>query len=207
MSAGLVVGVTGLPCAGKSYAARLIAAGEVRGLPGGMLLKADDVGHEILVRPEVVERLRARFGSDAFADADPAAVRRRIAERVFANPDELRWLESVVHPLVTAELDRVIASSPQGATVVAEAALLGAGGMDRQCDVIVVVEAAFEVRLTRAAARGWDRKELERRDARLRELFEPARLEPDKDKLVFVRNDSDDGRLAARIETALVHSQ
>lgn len=200
---GLVIGVTGLPCAGKSLAARLLADGEVTGEPG-TLVKADDVGHEVLVRPAVLKRLCERFG-DGIVNGDPAETRRRIAAVVFANPAELAWLEGVVHPLVTAELDRVMADAAGKRQVVVEAALLTAAGMDLKCDVIVTVEADFSIRMKRAAGRGWDRHELERRDSRLRELFEPARLGSDEDKLVYVRNDADDNRLAVRMREALRH--
>lgn len=197
-----VIGVTGLPCAGKSLAAELLATGAVTGV-GGILLKADDIGHAVLVRPDVVEALRGRFGVDAFRDAEPAAVRRAIAERVFANPDDLAWLESLVHPLVAAEVDRITDDAGGRRPVVVEAALLFAADMDRRCDRVLVVEAEFAVRLARAERRGWDRAELERRERRQLPLFEAAFSGPDRDKLAFVRNDADDGRLAERIREVL----
>ena len=197
-----VIGVTGLPCAGKSLAAELLADGAVNGVRG-VLLKADDIGHAVLVRPDVVERLRKRFGAEAFRDDDPAAIRRAIAERVFASPGELAWLETLVHPLVVAEVDRITGEAAGLRPVVVEAALLFAANMDRNCDRVLVVEADFEVRLARAARRGWDRAELERRERRQLPLFEAAFSGPARGKLAFVRNDADDGRLAERIRAVL----
>lgn len=198
---GPVIGVTGLPCAGKSLAAEILAGGSVV-RPAGELCKADDVGHEVLTRPEVVDRLRERFGPGAFADPAPAEVRRAIAARVFADPGQLAWLEELVHPLVADRVDGIIAAAGTRPVVV-EAALLFAGKLDRRCDWILVVEADFEARLRRAAGRGWSRGELERRQERQIPLFEEAFAGPARDKLVFVTNNEDDGLLADRIAETL----
>lgn len=167
-----VIGVTGLPCSGKSRAAELIARGDVDG-EKALLLKADDIGHEVLARPGVAETLRARFGEAAGDRTDPAAMRRAIAARVFADAGELAWLERLVHPLVREETLRRIAASG-GARAVVEAALLFAGGMDELCGRVLVIEAAFPIRLARAASRGWDENELRRREQRLLPLFADA---------------------------------
>ncbi|MCC8108061.1 MAG: dephospho-CoA kinase [Planctomycetes bacterium] len=197
-----VYGVTGLPCSGKSYAAALLADGRVDGVRG-VLVKADDVGHDVLTRPDVVLALRQRFGDDAFRDTDAAAVRRAIAERVFSDRDELAWLERLVHPLVTAEADAVIARNTPERPVVMEAALLFEAGMDDRSDVILLVEASFETRLRRAERRGWDRTELERRERRQIPLFEAALQGRNRGKIIRVRNDADDDGLAGRIRDAL----
>ncbi|MCC8189573.1 MAG: dephospho-CoA kinase [Planctomycetes bacterium] len=196
-----IVGITGLPCAGKSLAARLLATGEVTGV-SGVLLSADDIGHAVLARPEVSARLRRRFGDLGGTGDDPGAIRRRIAAVVFADPAELAWLESVVHPLVTAEVDRAIAARG-GRPVVIEAALLNAAGLDRRCDAILVVEATDAIRLARAARRGWSAEDLRRREARLRDLLTPGWLASLGGKLVRIRNDNDDDRLGGRIRQAL----
>lgn len=193
-----VVGVTGLPCAGKSLAAHALASGEAS-LPPGALVKADDLGHAILTRPDVVALLRERFGDAIFAEADPAAVRAGIARVVFEAPGELAWLESVVHPRVAAQTREVIERERGRRPVIVEAALLFAADMDEECDVVLVVEATFAARLRRAEKRGWNREELERRDRRLLPLFETRGLETREKKTFVVRNDQDDGRLAARI--------
>lgn len=198
-----VIGVTGLPCSGKSYAAELLAAGAVAGGPGE-LIKADDVGHAILLRPDIQDRLRERFGDDVIAPGAAAETRRRIASRVFNNPAELEWLERLVHPLVVEEEDRAVARAA-GRLVVIEAALLFAAGLERRCGRVLVVEADFATRLRRATARGWSREELERRDRRQLPLFAPDRLRDYETEIVVVRNDDDDGRLGERIAAALAH--
>ncbi len=190
-----VIGVTGLPCSGKSHVAGLLASGAVPGLPPGELLKADDMGHAVLTRPDVVQELRARFGERAFPSDEPSAIRRVIAERVFADPAELLWLEGLVHPRVIAGVDAALERNGNGARrpVVMEAALLFAAGMDKRCDRVLLVEADFKTRLGRAAARGWDEDELLRRERRQLPLFTAAAKAPNARTMRNIRNDGGDG--------------
>lgn len=162
-----MIGITGLPCSGKSFAAGMLASGAVDGEERA-LLKADDIGHEVLLRADVLAALRSRFG-DSVAGADPVAARRSIAERVFADPAELAWLEGLVHPLIAQEVARRAGAA--GGRAVVEAALLFAAGMDRGCGRVFVIEADFPVRLARAKMRGWNENELRRREERLLPLF------------------------------------
>ncbi len=196
-----VFGVTGLPCSGKSFAAELLASGAVDGR-AGMLVKADEVGHAVLLRPEVVARLRERFGGGAFRAQEPAAIRRAIAERVFTDPGELRWLEGLVHPLVVAETERIIAANRDARPVVVEAALLFAAGMEWKCDLVFLIEAAIAVRRERAGRRGWDAEELERRESRQRPLFAEALREDAAGRIKRVANDGDAAELRAGLREA-----
>ena len=194
----LVVGVTGLPCAGKSFAARLLAQ-----IAGGEIIQADSLGHAVLARPEVERRLRERLGPEAVAGGDPAETRRRLAVLVFADPEKLTWLEGLVHPLVAEETERRmerLASRRRPAIV--EAALLLAAGMERHCNRIALIRADDAVRLARAGRRGWNREALHRRDARLAPQFSPGRLAGLGDRLTTFRNDADDDGLAASIAAA-----
>lgn len=202
MTPPAVIGVTGLPCSGKSFAAELLAFGRVDGREGE-LLKADDVGHRILLRPEVVERLREHFGDEAIRPDEPTAMRQAIAARVFTDPRELAWLEGLIHPLVTAELDRVVDRLRGVKPVIAEAALLFAADMGSRCDRILVIEASFAVRLRRAASRGWDRGELERRQERQIPLFEAAWQGPGRDKLRRVANEGGEAELCKALSNAI----
>ncbi|MDR1535115.1 MAG: dephospho-CoA kinase [Planctomycetota bacterium] len=190
-----VVGVTGLPCAGKSLAARLLAE-----FAGGRVIQADRLGHQILAKPETETELRRRWGDEIVSAGRPAETRRRIARRVFADPEALAWLEALVHPQVIRETSRLVRD--RGGLTVIEAALLFAAGMEKFCGHILLIEADFSLRLERALRRGWSREEFERRDARLLPLF-PAPPRPDPEKALFtIRNDDDDDRLASKVAAA-----
>ncbi|MCD8140749.1 MAG: dephospho-CoA kinase [Planctomycetaceae bacterium] len=194
-----VVGVTGLPCSGKSLAASMLADGMLGG--EAVCLKADDIGHAVLLRPKVVEKLADRFGGDVLRP-DPAETRRAIAATVFHDPDALAWLEALVHPLVLEEVDRAVASR-QGRPVVMEAALLFGSGMESRCGHILLIDSPFEIRLQRAAARGWDRVELERREKRQVPLFAEAVRGPYGGRIVPIANDADPEALRGRLHQAV----
>lgn len=197
------IGVTGLPCAGKSFAAACIAGGDFDGKKR-TLLKADDIGHALLTRLDVLFALREHFGAAVVDAFDPAATRRVIAEKVFAEPAELEWLEGLIHPLVTEEVLRLAAEADGGAVI--ESALLfapGAAEMKKQCGAVIVVEADAAARLKRAAMRGWDENELRRRESRLLPLFAAGELQHETN-LVRVDNSGSLGAFRAALCAALL---
>src|SRR5262245_50638125 len=97
---------------------------------GAAVLSSDDVVHELYAKDG---RVQAAV-EDRFGTTDRA----RIAQLVFADPDELAWLEQLLHPLVreryTAWLEHVSAS-----VAVIEIPLLYETGADALFDAVVVV--------------------------------------------------------------------
>lgn len=148
--AALAVGLTGGLASGKSTVARLLAEGGCTGVDADALV-AD------LYRPgepgaRAVEEL---FGPEAL-NAEGAVDHRAVAAKVFADPEARKALEAAIHPLVRERFARIASEQPQGAIVVLEATLLVEAGYSPSFDLIVTVEAPFEVRLARAIARGLD---------------------------------------------------
>ena len=96
-----MVGITGGIGAGKSALLE-----ELAGL-GARTVDADTVVHD-LYGPggSLAESLVQRWGPDVRA-VDGSVNRPAVAERVFAAPDELAWLNSLVHPLVQARIRAV----------------------------------------------------------------------------------------------------
>ncbi len=108
--------------------------------------------HELLRADTDVRReLAERFGSEVIG-AD-GADREAIARIVFNDPDELEWLEELLHPKVVQEhvaWRRKLAESPSPPTVsVTEVPLLYETGGDKRFDVVVVITASPEVRAGR----------------------------------------------------------
>lgn len=147
MSAPLVIGLTGGIGVGKS---ETLAAFDRL---GAATISSDAVAHELLDTEEVCELLVERWGEEVA----PGGVvdRDKVAERVFGNPDELAWLESVVHPRVGARIvawreDAVI----EPGIAVVEVPLLFETGMEAAFDATVCVVADEELSRKRAEARG-----------------------------------------------------
>ena len=72
--------------------------------------------------------MRAAFGPDVF-DSDGALDRPRLAALVFADADARARLEAIVHPLVRAEVRRIVEASEPMAVVVNAVPLLAEAGL------------------------------------------------------------------------------
>ena len=101
--------------------------------------------------PEVRRALVERFGPEVIG-AD-GADRAAIARVVFNDPEQLRWLEELLHPKVVSEnaaWREEVASSPNPPRlIVTEVPLLYESGGDARFDAVVVITAPPEVRAQR----------------------------------------------------------
>ena len=134
----LRVAVTGGIGAGKSEALSAFAR---RGVP---VLSADELVHSLIAGdPEVRAALEERFGSTE---------RARIGEIVFADPEQLAWLEALLHPRVRRLEEEWLAGlGDRAAVAVTEIPLLyEVGGADR-FDAVVVITAPQHLRAARTA--------------------------------------------------------
>jgi dephospho-CoA kinase len=143
----LTIGLTGGIAAGKSTA---LAAFERL---GAATISSDEVVHELLESEPLLGRLTERWGDDVAPDG--TIDRARVGEIVFADPEQLAWLESQVHPLVGERIGAFLSSLPDGTEVaVVEVPLLFESGMEGVFDTSVAVVTSDEVRRARAEARG-----------------------------------------------------
>jgi dephospho-CoA kinase len=146
--APLTIGLTGGIAAGKSEA--LAAFGRL----GAATLSSDAVVHDLLEGEPLRAKLAERWGPEVAPEGAPTD-RGRIGGIVFADPEQLKWLESTIHPLVGAETAAWIAGLPEDTAVaVIEVPLLFEGGRGKVFDTTVSVVAAEDVRRERAASRG-----------------------------------------------------
>jgi dephospho-CoA kinase len=141
------VGLTGGIGAGKSEA---LAAFERRGVP---VLSTDKVAHDILDDEVVREALVERWGEQIAPGG--SVDRNRVGEIVFADRDELAWLESVTHPRVGAHvLEWRQGLGPDVEVAVVEVPLLFEAAMEDAFDATLAVVADDEVRDARLRERG-----------------------------------------------------
>lgn len=164
--APLKIGLTGGIAAGKSEALKAFAR------LGAATLSSDAVVHELLESEALRRRLAERWGPEVIADG--AVNRAKIGEIVFADPEELSWLEEQIHPLVQERTASWLFSLPADTEVaVVEVPLLFEAGSDKAFDTTVAVVTADEVRRERAAARG--HALVDEREAR--QLTQPEKAE------------------------------
>jgi dephospho-CoA kinase len=145
--APLRIGLTGGIAAGKSEALSAFAR------LGAATLSSDAVVHELLESEPLLGRIVERWGPAVAPGGN--VDRARIGEIVFADPEQLSWLEEQIHPLVRERTAAWLAALPSGiAVAVVEVPLLFEAGGDALFDTTVAVVSGEEVRKERAAARG-----------------------------------------------------
>jgi dephospho-CoA kinase len=139
------VGLTGSIGMGKSTTAQMFRDA------GAPVLDSDQIVHD-LYRGAAVAPIETAFPGVAVAGAVDRA---RLAERVLGNPEALKRLEEIVHPLVWAARDQFLKEQEEkGARIVVyDVPLLFETGAEKSVDVIVVVTAPEDVQKARVLAR------------------------------------------------------
>ncbi|HEY7455874.1 MAG TPA: dephospho-CoA kinase [Solirubrobacterales bacterium] len=147
MARPLTIGLTGGIAAGKSEA--LSAFGRL----GAATISSDAVVHELLETEPLLPRLTERWGDEVAPEGN--VDRERIGSIVFADAEELKWLEGQIHPLVGERIGAWLGALPEQTEVaVVEVPLLFESGMEGAFDTTVAVVATDELRRERAASRG-----------------------------------------------------
>jgi len=170
----LRVGLTGGLATGKSF------VGEALEQLGCHLLKADRLGHEVLLPGgEAFAAVVEEFGPDVL-DADGTINRRRLGQMAFGDPERLRKLNELVHPPVIAReeawLHQVEALDAEAIAVV-EAAILIETGSYRRFDRLVLTVCREEQQIERAMKRDQlTREQVEERLRRQMPLAEKRRF-------------------------------
>ena len=139
----LKVGLTGGIGAGKSEVSRLLVE------CGAVLIDADRIAREVVAAgtPGLAAVVEA-FGEDVLTE-DGSLDRPKLGSIVFADPDRLAVLNSIVHPLVGARSRELEDAAAEDAVVVHDVPLLTENGLAPLYDVVVVVDAAPETQLDR----------------------------------------------------------
>jgi dephospho-CoA kinase len=151
----ILLGLTGSIGMGKSTVAAMFAE---EGVP---VFDADQVVRR-LQGPEgaLVDRIEAHFpGTTGPAGVDRGA----LAERVLADPEALRRLESLVHPAVAGEREAFLSAHADAPIVLLDIPLLFEKGGWERVDKVAVVSAPPDVQRSRVLARpGMDEEKFRR---------------------------------------------
>ncbi|WP_414507830.1 dephospho-CoA kinase [Streptomyces sp. NEAU-L66] len=137
------VGLTGGIGAGKSEVSRLLAS------YGAVIVDADKIAREV-VEPGTpgLAAVVEEFGDGVLAP-DGTLDRPKLGGIVFSDPEKLKALNAIVHPLVGARSAELEASAGPDAVVVHDVPLLTENGLAPLYDLVVVVDAAPQTQLDR----------------------------------------------------------
>ena len=142
----LVIGLTGGIGSGKSAASAQFAE------LGITVVDADVVAREV-VEPgsQALKQIGEHFGSSVIA-SDGTLDRRALRTRVFSEPRDKQWLESLLHPLIRDEIRRQLAASASPYTLLVSPLLLETG-QHQMSDRVLVVDVPEALQLSRTALR------------------------------------------------------
>jgi len=186
----LRVGLTGGVGAGKTTVAVHLAE------LGAVVVDADRVAREV-VRPgsEGLAAVTDAFGRSVLA-ADGSLDRKVLAAVVFADEAARLRLNRIVHPLVRARTEELLARAPEDAIVVNEVPLLVENGLGDRYHLVIVVEAPEDERVGRlVGGRGMAAEDVRRR---IRAQADPSGRRAAAD--VALDNTGDVGALRERVD-------
>ena len=139
-------------------------------------------------------RIVERFG-ESMLTADGALDRAALRARIFDNPEQRRWLEQLLHPLIGEAVDQYLAQAGSPYAIMVSP-LLVESGRHRQVDRILVVDVPEDLQVQRAIRRD------QASEAHIRSILQAQasreeRLRHAHDVLV---NDQDQAWLRAEVE-------
>jgi dephospho-CoA kinase len=187
----LLVGLTGGIGAGKSTVARLLAD------RGALVIDADSIVRE-LQQPgtDIFRAIVERFG-DGVVSSDGSLDRARLAELVFRDEDARGALNAIVHPAVYEVMaERIAAVKDGNRVVVLDIPLLAESGGGEGMDLVVVVEADEDLRVSRVVGE----RGLETEDVRARMAAQASSQQREALADVVIRNDGSVDQLRGQVD-------
>jgi dephospho-CoA kinase len=159
MSKTIKIGLTGGMGAGKSLVLNLLAQ---RGIQS---LQTDGLGHQVLKKPEIKDLLIKKFGNSVVGKNETID-RNRLARVVFQDPKRQKTLGKILHPVIRQEVKKWVLKQEKKSRpiVIVEVPLLFENGFYRFFDKTLSVSASWNIRKKRLLKKGWDLKEIRRRE-------------------------------------------
>lgn len=145
-----VIGITGGIGSGKSLVCAIFKTLNVP------VYDADKQAKNLYDKyPELLEKIRNDI-SDLVFDKFGKVDRKKLSEIIFEDPEKLKKLNALVHPIVRKDFQDWCAAHVSFSYVVKEAAILFESGAYKDCDKIITVSSPIELRIQRVRER--DRK-------------------------------------------------
>ena len=148
------VGLTGGIGAGKSTVADLFAK------LGAIVIRADELARQVIeVNSSGFNQVITRFGKDILKK-DGSIDRAKLAKIVFKDPNALKDLEKIIHPLVRNKTNELIEQQNPEAIIVNEVPLLLEKNMEKLYDFLVIVISSEKNRTKRLMDKGLSKEQI-----------------------------------------------
>ena len=143
---GFIVGVTGGIGCGKTAVTDYLAG-------KGITIADADLAARVVVEPgqPALEQIAAHFGTQII-QPDGYLDRKALREIVFQQPDERRWLEQLLHPIINQQL-RDELSRADSAYSILVTPLLAETGQKTMVDRVMVIDIPEQLQIERTMAR------------------------------------------------------
>jgi dephospho-CoA kinase len=152
----LIVALTGGIGSGKSTVGSIFA-----GL-GAVMVDSDQIAREVVERgSEGFNLVIAQFGDGILKNGD--INRSALGELVFGDPDKLRKLEAITHPLIRQAFAKIVEESPKDSIIINQIPLLFESRHEYNFDFIITVSVLDSVRRERLLARGLSQGQIQAR--------------------------------------------
>ena len=142
----LIIGLTGGIGSGKS-----VASDKFKSL--GIAVVDADVASRTVVEPgkPALKEIQDHFGSGIIT-AEGKLDRNKLREIIATDPEERKWLESVLHPKIGEQITKEISESTSVYTLFVAPLLLETNSQE-MCSRVVVVDVPKDVQIRRTAKR------------------------------------------------------
>lgn len=141
-----IIGLTGGIGSGKTTIAKKFLE---RGIP---IYNADERSKILLDQNDVIQEITTIFGKEILAE-NQKIDRKKLAQIVFKNPEQLQKLNHILHPKVGLDFKNWVLEHKKHPFLIKEAAILLESGSYKSCDYIILVKATLENRIKRVIAR------------------------------------------------------
>jgi len=143
----LTIGLTGGIGSGKSTAASFFKE------QGVTVIDLDQIARGLVAAgTSALSQIQQRFG-DEILDAENQLDRQKLAQIIFFDPNEKKWLETLLHPLIREEQHRQVGEASSSYAVI-EIPLLTENNLSDTVDRVLLIDTPEAIQKERALARG-----------------------------------------------------
>jgi len=144
-----IIGLTGKTGSGKSTVAEKLSE------LGFGVVDADIIARKVVEKGSPLLKTLAETFGEEIINPDGTLNRKELSKRGFATKSDTEKMNSIMHPMITEYMEREIQKLNNDGfeKIIIDAAALFESGFDKRCDVIVVVDAPYDIRLDRILIR------------------------------------------------------